>query len=274
MARSPATPRKTTSTQVDRVAKRLTKQQAALEKQMINDMNLKVVANGGRMPKLSDLRKLSPLTDMQANIFDSFENDPSDVLGRVFFGSAAVGKSFLAIYFGLKEILNPDSIYKRLIIIRSAVPGRAQGFLPGEIDAKEEIYAAPYHSICAELTNNKMAFEKLSEAGLIEFRSSSYLRSLTFSDSFIVCDEMQNFSWQEIFTVITRLGKNSQIVCCGDGHQCDLTTNKYDMSGLSAFLGVTYKMPAFRHFKFTPDDICRSDFVKQFVLACQSEGIN
>ena len=272
MARAPATPRKSTpSTQSERTAKRLARQQKQLEKELINEMTVKVTPNAGKMVKISDIKKLSPLTETQKHFFEAWENADAD--GYILHGTVGTGKSFMAVYFALLEILQQEAKYKKLIIIRSSVPTRDIGFLPGDLDEKMAVYEMPYVQICSELTNNKSAYEKLKETGKIEFISSSFLRGTTFRDCIVLVDEIQDLNWHELSTVVSRVGDNTILICCGDGKQDDLIKSKNDVSGFRDFLGVTRLMPEFRSFQFTTDDIVRSSFVKSWILACERLGL-
>jgi phosphate starvation-inducible PhoH-like protein len=188
-------------------------------------------------------------------------------------GSAGTGKSYMAIYFALKAVLEPDSIYKKIIIVRSTVQARQQGFLPGDIDEKMAPFEHPYVDICAELTNNKAAYEKLKETGKIEFMSTSFMRGETLRDAIVVFDETQNTTFQELSTVITRIGTGTKLFVLGDTKQDDLVQNKNDVSGFRDFINVTRLMEDFRSFKFTSDDIVRSPFVKSFIVACERLGL-
>lgn len=276
MARSPSTtPRKTTaaSTQQERVAKRLARQTKQLEKEIIGDTIAKITANSGRMVKLSDLRKLQPLTQTQSDVFSAWEDAPEDNVGFVLSGFPGVGKSFIAMYLALKEVLDPESKYKKLIICRSCVPTREIGALPGTLELKGEVYEEPYMQICSELTNDKFAYEKLKNADKIEFVTTSFLRSLTFNNSIVFVDEIQSCNWHEINTICTRLGKNSKLIVAGDYKQNDLVYKKNDVSGFKEFLKVSSIMPEFRTFSFTMEDIIRSGFVRSWVIACDSVGL-
>jgi len=275
MARAPATPRKSSLTsgsdQTERTAKRLARQQKQLEKTLINEMTAKVAPNAGKMVKYSDIKSITALTDTQSAFFEAWNNNDAD--GFILHGTVGTGKSFLAVYFALQEILMTEAEFKKLIIIRSSVPTRDMGFLPGDLNEKMAVYEMPYIQICSELTNNKFAYEKLKETGKIEFMSSSFLRGTTFNDAIILVDEIQDLNWHEISTVISRIGKNSKLICCGDGKQDDLIKSKNDVSGFHNFLAVTRLMTEFRSFKFTVDDIVRSSFVKSFIVACEKLGL-
>ncbi len=272
MARAPVSPRKSTpSSQTERTAKRLVRQQKQLEKDLIADMIVPLTPNGGKMVKYSDIKKLTPLTDTQKHFFEAWENADADAY--LLHGTVGTGKSYIAMYFALLEILRSETIYKKIIIIRSSVPTRDMGFLPGTMEEKMAVYEMPYVQICSELTNNKHAYEKLKETGKIEFMSSSFLRGTTFNDAIVVVDEVQDFTWHEVSTVISRVGKNTKLICCGDGKQDDLIKSKNDVSGFRDFVSVTRLMPEFRSFKFTVEDIVRSPFVKSWILACERLGL-
>lgn len=157
----------------------------------------------------------------------------------------------------LIDILDENTPYNRLIIARSAVATRDMGALPGDKELKQAEYETPYISFCHELTGRKDAYEKLKENGTIEFVTTSYLRGLTFNNSIILFDEFQSATWHEISTVMTRYGRDSKLIICGDSAQNDLIVKKNDVSGFREFLEVSKTMSEFRHFKFTPSDIVR-----------------
>lgn len=266
-----STPRKTT-TQTERSAKRIARQQKQLEKTLINEMTspMRLTGASSRAIKLSNLKKLEPLTDTQEDFFESYADD---VEAMVLYGSAGTGKSTIAMYLALSEILDEENTKEKLIIIRSTVQTRDQGFLKGSIEEKLEPFALPYHGICEFLIGRRDAYEKLVEMNKIEFISSSLLRGTTFDDSIILVDENQSMTWHELNTIATRVGNNTKIIFCGDYAQNDLITKKSDVSGFKDFLEVSKKMQEFRHFKFTTSDIVRSGFCKSWVIASESCGL-
>lgn len=259
-------------TETERQAKRLGRQQKKLEKTTgiaqlvsVNDPSYQ------RMIKLSDVKELVPLTDTQENFFDAWEDNAAD--GYVLYGSAGTGKSYIALYHALREVLSEDTYFHQIIIVRSAVSSRDIGALPGDADEKLAVYEAPYVSILSDLTGKKGAYEKLKDIGRIEFMPTSFLRGSTFNNAIVILDEAQNCSWEELSTVATRIGQNSKLIICGDSKQDDLHYKKSDTSGFKDFLDVSKRMGEFRNFRFTPDDIVRSGFVKSFLIVCEQLGL-
>jgi len=256
---------------LERQARRLTRQQKQLEQELMrtDDTPVKLTASRGRTLKQTDIKNIQPQTDTQEDVFDEF----SEASALVLHGSAGTGKTFIAMYLALLDVMDPESTYDRLVILRSCAPTRDIGFLPGTAEEKLEMYEAPYEEICAELTGRKDAYAKLKDMGLVEFASTSFLRGVTFNNAIVIADEFQNTTFQEASTVITRVGKNTKLVVVGDSRQDDLTKNKNDVSGFRDFLDVSYTMPEFRHFRFLPEDIVRSGLVKAWIIACEKKGL-
>lgn len=258
--------------ETERQAKRLGRQQKKLEKTTgiaqlvsVNDPSYQ------RMIKQSDIKELVPLTDTQERFFESWAQNEAD--GYVLYGSAGTGKTFIALYHALMEVLAEDTYFHRIIIVRSTVQARDTGFLPGSAEEKLEPYEAVYQDIVSDLTGKKGAYEKLKDIGRIEFVSTSFLRGTTFNNAIVILDEAQNLNFPEVSTVITRIGSNSKIIVCGDSKQDDLHYKKNDVSGFKDFVDVSKRMGEFRNFRFTPDDIVRSGFVKSFLIVCEQLGL-
>lgn len=184
-------------------------------------------------------------------------------------GSAGTGKTLIALYKALEEVLDKSNGYDKVIVVRSAVPVRDQGFVPGELDEKSAIYEAPYIGISTKLFNRNDAWQRLKEQRHVEFLSTTTIRGITLDDSIIIVDEATNLNWDELSAVFTRLGYNSKIIFCGDLAQNDLTKNRSDCSGFQKFLNIISNMSECTIINFTPNDIVRSELVKKFIIACE-----
>lgn len=213
------------------------------------------------------LRRIVPITDAQQDAFNAFEEQYNLVLC----GSAGTGKTFISLYLALSELMRRDRSSKddpkKIMIVRSTVSSRDVGFLPGTLKEKMSVYEDPYRGIFSELFGRGDAFEILKTKGIVEFCSTSFLRGTTINDSYIILDEFQNCSSQELETVITRVGKNSKIFFCGDWSQNDLIRSKWDVSGLPFFMKIIEKMQEFDIIEFGIEDIVRSGIVKSFIIA-------
>lgn len=216
---------------------------------------------------IDDLYTFQPLTRSQERFFEHYKNNISAILLH---GVAGTGKTFIALYKALEQVLDKSNRLSRVIIVRSAVQGRDIGHLPGDEIEKTEVYTQPYVGICSTLFGpHKQAFVRLQEQGQIEFMTTSFLRGITLDNCVVVVDEAQNLNWDELSTIMTRVGENTRILFCGDFRQTDLH-KKHDMSGLKKFIQISKTMPSFRSVEFDIDDIVRSDLVKEFILASMS----
>lgn len=211
------------------------------------------------------MRKIQPKTKNQEKAFRSYFEGQE---GLLFHGSAGVGKTFLALFLSLSDVLNNIEDKKKVIIVRSAQSGRDVGFLPGKLEDKMKVFEAPYYEACANLFGRGDAYDILKKNGVIEFHSTSFLRGTSYSDSIIIADEIQNFTQQEIHTIMTRVGENSRIILCGDFRQSDLPREK-DREGLFELFNILKHMGSVDRIEFTTDDIVRSGFVKDYLIACE-----
>lgn len=220
--------------------------------------------------RLDDLKTFDALTTNQQKFFDYYKRG-GYLLGML--GSPGTGKTFLSLYRAIEEVLDRDNTFKQVVVVRSIVPTREIGFLPGSLEEKQEIYELPYSEICSTLFGRKDAWERLKEQGYARFLSTTAIRGISIDDSIIIVDECQNFTFQELASVITRTGHRSKIIFCGDRFQNDLVVKKNDQSGLELFLEVLRTMNAYEEVLFTPDDIVRSSLVKDFLIACSKKGL-
>ena len=214
--------------------------------------------------RLDDMKTFQPLTENQNKFFQAYKQGDYFI---ALHGVAGTGKTFSALYKAIEEVLDRSNTFEKIIVVRSAVQSREIGHLPGSIDEKMEIYQQPYRQICETLFGRRDAWDRLEEQGHIEFISTSFIRGMSFDNAIIIVDEMQNMTFEEIDTVMTRVGNQSKIIWCGDYRQTDLNKKKNDVSGLLKFFDIAYHMGAFTRIEFTPDDIVRSSLVKDYILA-------
>ena len=204
-----------------------------------------------------DLESIQPLTEQQEETFHAFHN--YDILSLL--GSAGTGKTFLACYLALRSIAEHN--HKHVKIVRSAVPSREVGYLPGTLEEKEQVYERPYYTIFDQLIKYKSNnYDTMKEIGVVDFESTSYMRGETFDHTIVIFDEVQNASFQELDTVMTRCGENSKMVFVGDGRQADLRKN-----GLNDFMSVLSQMDSHGGVEFTVHDVVRSGLVKEYLTA-------
>lgn len=219
--------------------------------------------------KLDHLKSFDPLTENQRQFYEAYRRGDYFI---ALHGVAGTGKTFIALYKALEEILDKSNPFDKVIIVRSAVQGRDIGHLPGDIEGKLEIYKQPYVQICDTLFGRRDAYSRLEEQHAIEFISTSFIRGMTFDDAIIIVDEMQNCNFSELQTVITRVGHRSKIIFCGDYRQTDLARLKNDVSGIKKFLEIASAMPSHTRIEFTVNDIVRSSLVKDWIIAEAAYG--
>ena len=211
--------------------------------------------------RIEHLTSLEPITDNQGMVFEYFKKEYHMVLS----GSAGSGKTFLSMFLALEQVLDKDTPYDKLIIVRSVVPTRDIGFLPGTKEEKEDVYTQPYVSIAHELFEDKGAYEKLVTQGALQFLTTSYIRGTTLRNAIVLVDEMQNLNFHELDSVITRVGENCRFIMCGDYYQTDFE-KKNDKDGIVKFLNILDNMKRFKHVEFTWKDIVRSDLVREYIV--------
>ena len=220
---------------------------------------------GSKMDTKFSMNQIRPLTQTQEEFFDSY-NAGYNIAA---IGTAGTGKTMCGLYLGLCDILSNDD-YRQVIIVRSAVQTREQGFMPGTQSQKEAVYSVPYADIVNDLFGRGDAWSILSQKSSVKFMTSSFVRGLTFDNSIIIVDECQSMTYHELDSIITRVGDSSKIIFCGDTAQDDLagTRHKHDTSGLTDFLKVLNKMDeSFKIIQFGIEDIVRSGLVKEYIIA-------
>lgn len=207
-----------------------------------------------------NLLEIQPLTDNQDIAFEEWFDNRKNL---VMHGYAGTGKTFLALNFALSIVQEKQSLYKKVVIIRSAVPSRDIGFLPGSANEKASAYEEPYESIVNTLYGRGDAYTILKRTGVIDFRTTSYMRGLTFDRSILIIDECQNMSDAEINTILTRIGEDSRFIFCGDFRQNDL---KKEKSGMYDAIKIMSRIKSVGFVEFQLEDIVRSGFVKDYII--------
>ena len=215
----------------------------------------------------SQLNQIKPVTDSQKVVFDSWKQG----LNQFLFGCAGTGKTFVSLYLALSEVLKNETPYDKVVMVRSLIPTREIGFLPGDEEDKAALYQVPYSNMMQFMFEqpNEQAFEtlynRIKAQGSFYFLSTSFLRGLTFDNSIIIVDECQNLNFHELDTIVTRIGQDSKIFFCGDFGQSDLTRMN-ERNGLMDFLQILQEMDEFNCMEFNIGDIVRSGFVRNYLI--------
>lgn len=208
-----------------------------------------------------ELRHVQPLTTNQSIMFEAYDAGYHLMLH----GYAGTGKTYISLYKSLKELLTQSSPYYRIVIVRSVVPSRDMGFLPGSIKEKTRIFEEPYKEICDDLLSRGDGYDILKMKGMIEFTTTSFLRGTTFNNAIIIVDESANLTFQEIDTVMTRIGNESRVIFCGDYRQTDLN-KPHEKEGITQFMQITHRINTFKHIEFGKEDIVRSNLVRDYII--------
>ena len=213
------------------------------------------------------LTQIKPLTPSQEKVFDAFSKQKNLYL----YGAAGTGKTFIGMYLALQEILNEQSSYDKLYIVRSLVPPREIGFLPGDHDDKAELYQIPYQNMVRYMfkmpddASFDMLYANLKAQETISFWSTSFLRGTTLDNSIVLVDESQNLNFHELDSIITRLGVNTMISFAGDAAQTDLVKTN-ERNGILDFMKIIQGMDEFEMVEFGIQDIIRSGLVKSYLI--------
>ena len=222
-----------------------------------------------KKPINSDLMvDITPLTDNQKKFFDAY----SEGKHLVAYGCAGTGKTFIALYNALADVLNDVTPYEKVYVVRSLVATREIGFLPGDHEDKSSLYQIPYKNMVKYMfemptdTDFEMLYGNLKAQETVSFWSTSFIRGTTFDNAILIIDEFQNLNFHELDSIITRVGENSKIIFCGDATQTDLTKTN-EKNGIVDFMSILRKMPSFDLVEFGVDDIVRSGIVKEYLLA-------
>jgi predicted ribonuclease YlaK len=220
------------------------------------------------------LKDIQPLTENQEKVFSLWKQNQNMVLH----GCAGTGKTFLALYLALKEVMDEYSKTDKIYIFRSLVPTREIGFLPGDHDDKASLYQIPYKNMVKGMFDMpddpsfEMLYGNLKNQETISFWSTSFIRGTTLDNCIIIVDEFENLNGHELDSLITRVGINSKIIFCGDAGQSDLIKTN-ERKGIHDFTKILREMSSFSFVEFQISDIVRSGLVKEYLTTKYNLGI-
>ena len=225
--------------------------------------------------KLDDLVAIKAITENQKIAFEAYKQQKKNLFLH---GAAGTGKTFISLYLALEEALDQQTNFDTVYIIRSAVPTREIGFLPGDEEDKTALYQIPYQNMVQFMFEQPsdqaftMLYDRLRAQGTIMFLTTSYLRGITLDNSIIIVDECQNLNFHELDTIMTRVGQDSKIIFSGDFFQSDLTKNG-DKDGMPRFLDIINDMEEFKSVEFNIGDIVRSGLVRSYLISKTKKGV-
>lgn len=214
------------------------------------------------------IKSVSPKTPNQEKLFRAFADEKHVLLH----GSAGTGKSYCALFLALNDLF--DGQFDKILIIRSIVPTRDIGFLPGSVAEKIVLYEEPYEDIINDLLCDRSAYDDLKKREAIEFKCTSFLRGISWINTLVIVDEVQNCTWHEICSLVTRIGEGSKLLLIGDNDQNDLVQQKkVEIGGLEKAIKVCNNMKRFDVIEFGFEDVIRSELVKEFLMVKKRLGL-
>jgi predicted ribonuclease YlaK len=237
----------------------------------------------GLMSKLSKRKKpigqellldIEPLTDNQRKLFESYDAGKH----LVAHGVAGSGKTFLCLFKALQDVLSECTPYEKIYIVRSLVPTREIGFLPGSHDDKASLYQIPYKNMVKYMfqmpsdADFEMLYGNLKAQETISFWSTSFIRGTTLDNCIIIVDELENLNFHELDSIITRVGENTKILFCGDASQSDLIRQN-EKNGVVDFMKILRQMPSFDIIEFEVEDVIRSGLIKEYIITKMELGL-
>ena len=216
----------------------------------------------------NDMFEFEPQTTNQRIAYDAWDDDDNLVLT----GSAGTGKTFVAMYLAIEAVLTKETPYDRVVIVRSVVPTRDMGFLPGTVEEKKEVFETPYKAICSELFGDVNIYDRMIANNQLQFTTTSFIRGLTIDNAVVIVDEMQNLNFHELDSVITRVGTNCRVIFSGDYLQSDFK-DPAERDGIQRFLRIIDQLKNFSVVSFNWHDIVRSDFLRDYIMTKEMLGI-
>ena len=208
--------------------------------------------------QFSNIRDIEAKSEPQKAYLDSITNK-TITFG---IGPAGTGKTFLAVYQALCHLWAKKC--RRIIISRPVIEaGEKLGFLPGDLNMKMDPFIRPIMDSMIDI----IGFDEMKikmEKGVIEIAPLAFMRGRTFNDAFIILDESQNCTYEQLKMAVTRLGHNSRCVINGDPAQSDLTN-----SGLRAIVGALAGIDDVGVVRYSAAEVERSEIVKKVVVALE-----
>ena len=217
---------------------------------------------------LEHLSTIEPLTDNQKKVFDAYHEGKNLVLH----GAAGTGKTFISLYLAMQTVLDPSTPYEKVYMVRSLVPTREIGFLPGDHEDKSNLYQIPYKNMVKYMfkmpddSSFEMLYDNLRAQETVSFWSTSFIRGVTLDKCVIIVDEFSNLNFQELDSIITRVGEDAKIIFSGDYTQSDLTKTN-ERTGVLDFMKILQTMPSFSCTEFGIEDIVRSGMVREYLVS-------
>jgi len=207
------------------------------------------------------LRPVSARNDKQNQYLESIDNN----IITFGVGPAGTGKTFLAVYQALVYLwAKKETGFRRIIITRPVIEaGERLGFLPGDISQKMDPFMRPIFDSLHDIIGFEET-KKILEKGIIEIAPLAFMRGRTFNDAFIIIDEAQNCTYEQLKMAVTRIGRNSKCIVNGDPMQADLQN-----SGLKAIIGALASVKDVGIVKFSAAEVERSEIVKALVEALE-----
>ncbi len=222
------------------------------------DATLKGLAEAGR-PRTFGKKVVSPKSLNQRRYVDAIEKH--DMVFGI--GPSGTGKTYLAVAMAVDALLSKE--VSRIILARPAVEaGERLGYLPGTVQEKVNPYLRPLYDALYDVLDPDRV-ERYLEKGIIEIAPIAFMRGRTLNDAFVILDEAQNTTSEQMKMFLTRLGFNSKAVITGDITQIDLPNGR--RSGLVEAVGVVGKVPGISFIYFTERDVVRHSLVQRIIRA-------
>jgi predicted ribonuclease YlaK len=222
----------------------------------------------------SYLLPVEPLTDNQKIMFEEYGKGQNIYA----YGCAGTGKTFVALYLALRDVLSEHTPYDKVYIVRSLVATREIGFLPGTHEDKASLYQIPYKNMVKYMfempddNSFEMLYENLKAQETVSFWSTSFLRGTTLDNSIVLIDECQNLNFHELDSIMTRCGQDTKIMFCGDARQSDLQKSN-ERTGIVDFQRILEDMKEFSLVEYNIEDIVRSGLVKSYLISKINLGL-